>query len=464
PMIPLTKTITRQLPNGAVYEGETRNSKGHGLGVFTFTNGDRYEGELQDGRGHGIGVYYYEAGHATFGLWENGNSVDGQSLYIIERRRARVEAEAPGAEARAEAEALAEVADMEALLATLVHLSGRYIVKPQGTGLRLAPENKGPTEVIPGGTNVAVTGQVGNWYRVVLDDGREGFTQRFLLDPVAETLAAPAAQLAQAPAADEVELAVWNSVKDTTFPAELEAYLAIYPNGIFAPLARIRLAALQAATPEAEAAAQAARDAEAQAARDREAQAARDREAQAARDREAAAAAQAARDREAQAARDREAQAAQQGRQEWPRARLAFSDGKYLIADFEIDTVQNMHLDKYRLSAPTQSAFVSHYRARNGQIWTNRIDSPRVAAEILSFTYDVNFSTSDMERRNNGFGRAYLGFTAIESRYCGFFIEDISNNTERIYGESCISSQASASQKSALARDVREMVDGIRRP
>ncbi|MBT5860358.1 MAG: hypothetical protein HOH89_04315, partial [Alphaproteobacteria bacterium] len=255
---PLATLRVIQLPNGAVYEGETRNSKGHGLGVFTFTNGDRYEGELQDGRGHGIGVYYYEAGHATFGLWENGNSVDGQSLYIIERRRARVEAEAPGAEARAEAEALAEVADMEALLATLVHLSGRYIVKPQGTGLRLAPENKGPTEVIPGGTNVAVTGQVGNWYRVVLDDGREGFTQRFLLDPVAETLAAPAAQLAQAPAADEVELAVWNSVKDTTFPAELEAYLAIYPNGIFAPLARIRLAALQAATPEAEAAAQAA--------------------------------------------------------------------------------------------------------------------------------------------------------------------------------------------------------------
>ena len=92
------------------------------------------------------------------------------------------------------------------------------------------------------------------------------------MDPVVGTPgpAAQAAQVAQAPEATEVELAVWNSVKDTTLPAELEAYLAIYPNGVFAPLARIRLGALRG-TPNAEAAAQAARDREAQAARDREA-------------------------------------------------------------------------------------------------------------------------------------------------------------------------------------------------
>ena len=270
------------------------------------------------------------------------------------------------------------------------------------------------------------------------------------MDPVVGTPgpAAQAAQVAQAPEATEVELAVWNSVKDTTLPAELEAYLAIYPNGVFAPLARIRLGALRG-TPNAEAAAQAARDREAQAARDREAQAARDREAQA------------ARDREAQAARDREAQA---GKQDWPRARLAFSQGKFVIADFEIGTIQNMHLDNYRLTGPAQSAFISHYRVRDGQIWVDGIDDIRVAVEILNSTYSVNFSPSDIERRNNGYGRAYLGFAVIDSWYCGFLVQDFDNDTERIYGEVCIGAQASAPQKSVLAGDVREMVDGIRRP
>ena len=179
--------------------------------------------------------------------------------------------------------------------------------------------------------------------------------------------------------------------------------------------------------------------------------------AQAARDREA----QAARDREAQAARDREAQA---GKQDWPRARLAFSQGKFVIADFEIGTIQNMHLDNYRLTGPAQSAFISHYRVRDGQIWVDGIDDIRVAVEILNSTYSVNFSPSDIERRNNGYGRAYFGFAVIDSWYCGFLVQDFDNDTERIYGEVCIGAQASAAQKSVLAGDVREMVDGIRRP
>lgn len=89
-------------PDGARYEGETRNSRGHGLGVYTFSNGARYEGEMLDGQWNGFGVYYYETGHANFGLWEDGNSVDAQSVFILAQSLARVEAEAPGAEARAE--------------------------------------------------------------------------------------------------------------------------------------------------------------------------------------------------------------------------------------------------------------------------------------------------------------------------------------------------------------------------
>ncbi|MGH6791622.1 MAG: PDZ domain-containing protein, partial [Methyloceanibacter sp.] len=37
------------------------------------------------------------------------------------------------------------------------------------------------------------------------------------------------------------EVAFWESVRDSNDPAEIEAYLTSYPNGQFAPLARIRL-------------------------------------------------------------------------------------------------------------------------------------------------------------------------------------------------------------------------------
>lgn len=53
--------------------------------------------------------------------------------------------------------------------------------------------------------------------------------------------------LAQAPS-EAAETALWDSVKDSRNPAELQAYLDKFPNGIFAPLARIRLRNLQGAS------------------------------------------------------------------------------------------------------------------------------------------------------------------------------------------------------------------------
>lgn len=50
------------------------------------------------------------------------------------------------------------------------------------------------------------------------------------------------------------ELAFWEAIKDSDNPAEYQAYLEIYPDGRFAPLARVRLSALQgedAAPPDA---------------------------------------------------------------------------------------------------------------------------------------------------------------------------------------------------------------------
>ena len=51
----------------------------------------------------------------------------------------------------------------------------------------------------------------------------------------------------QSPAASaEVELVFWQSIADSTNPAEFEAYLRRFPNGMFSDLAQIRLEALRA--------------------------------------------------------------------------------------------------------------------------------------------------------------------------------------------------------------------------
>ncbi|HJZ80185.1 MAG TPA: hypothetical protein VKD91_07560, partial [Pyrinomonadaceae bacterium] len=50
-------------------------------------------------------------------------------------------------------------------------------------------------------------------------------------------------------AADEI--AFWNSIKDSTDPADFKAYLEQYPNGKFVTLAKNHLARLEAAQPKA---------------------------------------------------------------------------------------------------------------------------------------------------------------------------------------------------------------------
>ncbi|HUQ26821.1 MAG TPA: hypothetical protein VM140_14240, partial [Burkholderiales bacterium] len=63
---------------------------------------------------------------------------------------------------------------------------------------------------------------------------------RFL---VAGLMLAAAHALAQS--ATPVEISFWESVRNSSDPAELQAYLDSYPNGVFVPIARVRLAALR---------------------------------------------------------------------------------------------------------------------------------------------------------------------------------------------------------------------------
>lgn len=65
--------------------------------------------------------------------------------------------------------------------------------------------------------------------------------------PAAEPVAAAPKEVAPPAQAQRDEVVFWESVRDSSNPAELEAYLAKYPEGTFASLARARIAALAAA-------------------------------------------------------------------------------------------------------------------------------------------------------------------------------------------------------------------------
>ena len=71
--------------------------------------------------------------------------------------------------------------------------------------------------------------------------------------PAVTAQAAPAPAQAPPAAAAELEGLFWQSIANSTNPAEYEAYLSQFPNGVFSALARARLAALRspAGTPAA---------------------------------------------------------------------------------------------------------------------------------------------------------------------------------------------------------------------
>ena len=71
--------------------------------------------------------------------------------------------------------------------------------------------------------------------------------------PAVAATAAPVAQAPPPAASETVEVVFWQSIADRTNPADFEAYLAQFPNGVFRVLAQNRLATLR--TPAGNAAA-----------------------------------------------------------------------------------------------------------------------------------------------------------------------------------------------------------------
>jgi formylglycine-generating enzyme required for sulfatase activity len=83
----------------------------------------------------------------------------------------------------------------------------------------------------------------------------------FLLSMAVTLAAAPPATGGVMPkdSAEQVELQFWDSIKNSSYPGDYEAYLKTYPSGRFATLARARLDRLHAAAPGTQPASQPAR-------------------------------------------------------------------------------------------------------------------------------------------------------------------------------------------------------------
>ena len=67
---------------GIKYEGEFNNDKIEGYGVGKYTSGDKYEGEWKNNKQYGRGTLIYKGGGKYIGEWKNGK-LNGDGIYYL---------------------------------------------------------------------------------------------------------------------------------------------------------------------------------------------------------------------------------------------------------------------------------------------------------------------------------------------------------------------------------------------
>ena len=66
-------TFKEEYSNGpAVYIGEYKKGRKHGMGTETYADGDKYVGEHRNNKRHGQGTYTFANGRVMEGIWKNG--------------------------------------------------------------------------------------------------------------------------------------------------------------------------------------------------------------------------------------------------------------------------------------------------------------------------------------------------------------------------------------------------------
>ena len=67
---------------GDRYEGEWKNNKKEGKGIYYWNNGDKYDGDWRNGKFEGKGIYYYNNGDRYEGDWRN-DKFEGKGIYYF---------------------------------------------------------------------------------------------------------------------------------------------------------------------------------------------------------------------------------------------------------------------------------------------------------------------------------------------------------------------------------------------
>ena len=82
----ITKAETLEFPS-ATYEGEVKNGKANGVGIFTFSDGSTYNGKVKKNKIHGKGKYTDSNNNVFEGKFRNGkfiNKIDKKIREVIE--------------------------------------------------------------------------------------------------------------------------------------------------------------------------------------------------------------------------------------------------------------------------------------------------------------------------------------------------------------------------------------------
>ena len=67
--------------DGRKYEGDWKNNKMHGNGMYTWADGRKYMGEYVDDRKHGYGEFIWPDGRSYKGDWVKGKQ-HGKGMYV----------------------------------------------------------------------------------------------------------------------------------------------------------------------------------------------------------------------------------------------------------------------------------------------------------------------------------------------------------------------------------------------